>query len=203
MSISKSPMRKGGFVALSAIACVLAFLQFFSSFFYYSYDADGALSLTIPVLKELAAPFLALVACVLLLPVAISVQKKQKLSPLGAVACWVMALSFLAEPVFHYQSLSSLYIAACVLICAVLITAGLLSINQLRSIVMPLVVLVIGVAFAVYQFVDALPLLQNYWQKNEAVFVIGTVAACLVPPVFCVTLPLLELCKPRLAPEAE
>ncbi len=197
------PMRKGGLVALSAAACTLALVEVCSTFFYYSYDKSGALDLTIPVLKALVSPLLALAACVLLVFVSLCVQKSTKLSPLGAVAFWAMALSFLAKPVFLYHSLSSLHIALCVLVCAVLITAGLLSINQLRSIAMPIIVMVIGVGFAGYQFADSLPLLQNYWQKGEAVYIIGSIAACLIPLLFCIALPLLELCKPRLAAEAE
>lgn len=197
---SLRPMRKGGFVALSVITCVLALCDLLSGFFFYSYvQSEGGLGVTLPALESLVAPLLALAAAVLLLIATLSVQKSPKSSPLVAISLWAMALSVLATPIFYYQAIGSLRIAISVLVCAVLITAGVLSVNQLRSAAMSFVVLGIGVVLAVYQFVDYLPRIQLLWQRGAILSVAGDAAACLLPLLFCATAALLELCKDRLA----
>lgn len=197
---SLRPMRKGGFVALSVITCVLALCDLLSGFFFYSYvQSEGGLGVTLPALEAIVAPLLALAAAVLLLIATLSVQKSPKASPLVAISLWAMALSVLATPIFYYQAIDSLRIAASVLVCAVLITAGILSVNQLRAAAMSFVVLGVGAAYAIYLFVDLFPLTQLLWQRGAVLSVVGNVIFCLLPLLFCVTVSLLELCKDRLA----
>ena len=200
------PMRKGGFVILSAITCVVATFDLFSYFVLSTYNhatSELTYSLYMPPLSFLATPLLALAGCILLVFATLSVQKSPKTSPLVALSFWMMALSLVAWPIVHHEFLDSLTITACVLLCAVLITAGILSINQLHSAIMSVVVLACGAAFSVYRFINTLPSIQQMWEYNMIFSVISSVITCLLPALFCVSIALLELCKGRLASSDE